>query len=401
MLSYCPAGVTPDQFLTNALGYIDCQARIIGSYGYEAISGSSAGGAALVALLTLFVALFGARMMFGHVPDMRELGVSIAKVGIVLMLVTSWPAVRTLFFDTAVSGPAEVASRIIGGPESSGAGIVPRLQNVDNAIVRLTAFGTGRDELNSTRTADGRMAAEGFAGVALTDALALGGARYAWLAGALAALGSVRLAAGILIALLPLFAGFLLFSATRGLFVGWLRTLLALILANATVLVVLAVELAFLEPWLEQSLAQRAAYVATPSAPTELLVITSGFTAVTAALIFMLFRICFGHFPGANRVQVETGSLHSEVAAGQTTFNHTSSAVALSAPGAGASREMILASAIRRGERHIGTAALVPVMSATHSAQASPGTAPSSVEHNQRRRTTPRTARSRLTRDQI
>jgi type IV secretion system protein VirB6 len=395
MLSYCPAGATPDEFLTNALAYLDCQARSIGSYGYEAISGSTAGGAALLALLTVFVALFGVRMMFGHLPHMRELAVAIAKVGIVLMLVTSWPAVRTLFFDTAVSGPSEIASRIIGGPEAGGAGVIQRLQNVDNAIVRLTAFGTGRNDES------GGLAAEAFRGVALTDALAMGGARYAWLAGALAALGTVRLAAGILIALLPLFAGFLLFSATRGLFVGWLRTLLALILANATVLVVLAVELAFLEPWLQQMLAQRAAYVATPSAPTELLVITSAFTLVTAALILMLFRLCFGHFPAVGRAGLKSDSVPAAAAAAHTTLSQISSAVTVSALGAGASREMILASAIRRGERHVAGSSQMAALLPQGSAQAAPVTVAGDAHFQHARRTAPRTARSRLRRDKV
>lgn len=400
MLSNCPAGSAPDQFLTGALGYIDCQARMIGSYGFEAIAGSAAAGAALLAFLTLFVALFGARMMFGRVPDMRELSVSIAKVGIVLMLVTSWPAVRTLFFDTAVSGPAEIANRIIGGPESGSAAVVQRLQTVDSAIVRLTAFGTGRTELNSTRTADGRMAAEAFSGVAIADALAFGGARYAWLAGALAALGTVRLAAGILIALLPLFAGFLLFSATRGLFVGWLRTLLALTLANAAVLIVLAVELAFLEPWLQQTLAQRSAYLATPSAPTELLVVTSGFTAVTAALVFMLFRLCFGHFPPAARARSDAASVSRDAAVPQTLFSQSSSAVVLSAPGAGASREMLLAGAIRRAERHVAGSSVAGLVAQAPAGAGSPAAA-NEIRSHQRRRTSPRTTRSHLRRDLI
>ena len=69
----------------------------------------------LTGLLTLFVALFGYRLLFGHTPGVRDGVLALVKIGIVLALATSWPAYRTLVYDVALRGPAELAGDI-GAP---------------------------------------------------------------------------------------------------------------------------------------------------------------------------------------------------------------------------------------------------------------------------------------------
>jgi type IV secretion system protein VirB6 len=111
-------------------------------------------------------------------------------------------------------------------------------------------------------------------------------ARILFLTGAIAAFASVRLIAGLLLALGPLFLLFLLFEGTRGLFEGWLRALAGAALGALATAVILAVELALLEPWLVSIVNERRVGNPTPSVPIELTVMTLVFVlSLLAALV--------------------------------------------------------------------------------------------------------------------
>ncbi|HVJ02532.1 MAG TPA: type IV secretion system protein, partial [Sphingomonas sp.] len=83
----------------------------------------------------------------------------------------------------------------------------------------------------------------------------------------------------------PLFVGFLLFDATRGLFVGWLRLLAGAALGVVATSIALGVELALLEPWLSDLLARRVAQQPIPGAPAQLLAATIVFALVLIVMI--------------------------------------------------------------------------------------------------------------------
>lgn len=277
-------------FLKGTLAYLDCAGRQIGSSGYQALAApGSAVQTIVLVLLTVFVAWQGLRLMFGRSLAMSDAVVAVAKIGIVLMLTASWPAVRTLIYDTSFAGPVELV-QTAGGPAS--AQLDERLQRIDNGIVALTSWGTGRLDIRVGQTAEGQPAASAFGGIAVADAIALGAARIAFLFGALATFGLLRLSVGVLIALLPIVAGFLLFDRARGLFIGWLKTLFALFAAGFAVPIVLLAEISILEPWLAQVIAQRAAFLATPSAPTELLALTLSFSVILLTVVTLIVRAC-------------------------------------------------------------------------------------------------------------
>ncbi|NQY33007.1 MAG: type IV secretion system protein, partial [Coraliomargarita sp.] len=143
----CAPIITGDEFLSRTLSHIDCQAQIIGSYGYQALGQPGSIASTLVlGLLTLFIALFGIRLMFGAQFASRDLVFDVLKVGIVLTLAFSWPAFRTVVYDVTLKGPAEVANVIqASSGNGSGASFVNRLQATDNAIAQLTRIGAGRN----------------------------------------------------------------------------------------------------------------------------------------------------------------------------------------------------------------------------------------------------------------
>ncbi len=288
----CPTIITGDRFLLRVINHIDCQAQFLGSYGYQALGqpGSLASNVVL-GLLTLFIALFAIRLLFGPVPGGRDVVFDLLKVGIVLTLAFSWPAFRTVVHDVVIDGPAQVAS-IIASPALTGQSdrLANRLQKADAAMVTLSELGTGR---NVGASIEGSATGASFAGTSLQDDAALGYGRMFYLSGIMGSLVLIRVVAALLLALAPFAAGLLLFEATRGLFSGWMKGLALSMLGSIGVTIVLLVELSILEPWLADALRVRSAGYAIPSAPIELFAIATGFMIVKFAMIWLLAKVAF------------------------------------------------------------------------------------------------------------
>jgi type IV secretion system protein VirB6 len=269
---------TGQSFLQGALAHIDCQAQSIGSFGWAGLADpGSPVSLAMASLLTIFVAIFGVRVMLGYPIAMRDGIAAFLKVGIVLTLAASWPAWRVLGYDLFIDGPGQLARAIgtaAGLPGSAG-DIVSRLQTVDTGISALNVVGTGR------------------LGVAQGDWFELGFSRIVYLVGTLGPLALLRIAAGFLIAIAPLMAGLLLFSGTVGLFEGWLRALVGTFLGAILTSLALSIELSLLEPWLQEVLDQRSAQQATLDAPVELLAMSLAFTLICIGGLFLVARLCF------------------------------------------------------------------------------------------------------------
>jgi type IV secretion system protein VirB6 len=282
-------GLPANGFLSGMLGFIDCQAQAIGAGGYQALAApGSTLSLVLAGLLTLFVAFFGYRMLFGETLSVRDGVLAMVKIGLVLALATGWTAYRTLIYDVALKGPAELAGEIgapSGLPGSSG-GLVARLDNADRLFLAYAELGPGAAVMAA---GEGTSAAE----TGFTD-LFLGGARVLFLAGAISALAVVRLIAGVLLALGPFFIAFLLFDGTRGLFEGWLRVLGGAALGALGAGIALGVELALIEPWLVSLIATRTAGFATPGAPIELFVVALVFAVALGAMLFAAARVAYG-----------------------------------------------------------------------------------------------------------
>lgn len=289
----CQSVLTGQRFVAQMLGHIDCQAQAIGAYGYGALADpGSALSIALTALLTVFVAIFGLRLLSGEPMGGRDLLGDVLRLGIVLILATSWPAWRTLGYDLVMRGPGEAASMISNASDVPGGqgNLIARLQAVDDGIVLLTVYGTGRNTGGVNRS---DTIGDSFRGIALADQEGLANGRIAFLAGVIGPLGIVRLGAGLLLALAPLMAGLLLFAGTRDLFFGWLRGLGTVAMGALALTLVMGVELAVLEPWLRDALAQRDGQILTPSAPTELFVMTLAFALVSFGVLALITRIVF------------------------------------------------------------------------------------------------------------
>lgn len=300
-MATCPRLSPGGAFLSSLLDHIDCQGRAIGALGYQSLADPASPFSLLItSLLTIFIALFGLRMILGRTPDVKDSVTAAIKIGVVLLIAASWPAYRTVVYDVIVQGPAQISAAVSAPAGLPGADddLVRRLQTADQAVVRLTTLGSGRSDLTSQAPRDANGAAVPQERAPLADDLAFGSARILFLSSVVAAFAVVRLGAGMLLALAPLFAGLLLFDAARGLFVGWARALVFTLLASVAVTLILGVQLALLEPWLAQALQLRQARVVVAEAPIELLALCLAFALATAGALWLMMRLSFAlHIP--------------------------------------------------------------------------------------------------------
>lgn len=292
-MATCAPLSTGAAFLSTVLTHIDCQAQAIGIAGYESLSSpASFVSLLLTGLLTLFVALFGLRMMMGQTPTLRDSLMAVVKIGVVLTLAGSWPAYKTVVYDVIVDAPEQITAAV-GGPAAlpgaaGDSALIARLQGADSSIIRLTNLGTGREPFATLPSPSGEQQR-----FPIADDPAFGWARIVFLTSVIAAFSVVRITAGVLLALGPLFAGLLLFDMSRGLVIGWTRALVFSLLASVTTALILGVELAVIEPWLAQVIRLRQASTVAPSAPVELLILSLGFAVALLGSIAIMLRLAF------------------------------------------------------------------------------------------------------------
>ena len=352
MLATCPALASGDAFLGSLLRHIDCQGRTLGAAGYEALAApTSPVGLALTSLLVIFVALFGLRLALRQATTLRDAVVAVIKIGIVLTLATSWPAFQVVVYDVIVEGPAQVA-RALGF--STGAAradvLINRLQAADQAIVHLTNLGTGRGEFSVLPQPAGSLSGEAAQRFPISDNPAFGWARVVFLSSTVAAFAAVRLTAGLLLALAPLFAALLLFDVARGLFIGWARALAFSFLASIAVALVLGIELALLEPWLNDAISVRQGGGVVPSTPVELLALCLAFAVALVGSLGLLLRMSFmGSVSPQHPLQTLADRIDSAMTAPEA------AAIATASGGGGAgqapSRALVVADAVAAAQR--------------------------------------------------
>lgn len=283
-------------FIQSILAFLDCQAWSIGARGWQVLAApGSTLALVLMGFLTLFVALFGYRLLLGQGPDVRTGVVAFVKIGIVFALATSWGAYSTLVYDVVNRGPTQLAAEIGGASRLPGTGgdLIARLDGADKAFVALAVLGEGRAPQIVT---EGNQTTGGAFDVPVqpySASYALGVSRMLFLTAAIAGLGGIRLVAGLLLAVGPFFIAFLLFENTRSLFEGWIRVLAGAALGALGVSIALAVELALIEPWLSDLLARRSADEWLPGMPIELLVVTFAFALIVLAMLYASAKTAF------------------------------------------------------------------------------------------------------------
>ena len=219
--------------------YLDCQARALGENGFQALAGGAMGTAILSAMVTVFIALIGYRLLLGHVPDARD-GIGWAvRLGIVLALVTSWPAFQSLVYRVAVDAPPDIAAVLLPASGLAGESLAERVQ---------ISYDTLRLGISNAPAAAAAQAGQP-AAATVTPPLLLPLKKTASLLviSTMGLAGALRIAIGFLLAVAPLAIMSLLFRGTNGLFIGWVRALAGAALGLVGATVVTAIHLVAVE----------------------------------------------------------------------------------------------------------------------------------------------------------
>lgn len=246
MQSFC-APSAADRFVTRLLADADCQAFGLVERGYAALA--QPGGTlstALTGMLVIAVAFFGYRLLLGRGILLSDAVGLTVKIGIVLLIATSWQAWQALAYNGLARAPTEVATEILVG-----IGAPPPLQSLEKALDDIAAAGVGY------RSRAG--IASPWVGGPAAAAMTLNVSAVLLTLTTVGVLVAARVVLAILLAIAPAMAGLLLFNSTRGMTQGWLGAMAAAALAPMFVLLVSAIEFAILSPMIARLLAEQAA----------------------------------------------------------------------------------------------------------------------------------------------
>ncbi len=357
-MSACPAMIE-DGVVRGVLAAVDCQTRDFAQSGYLALTQpGSPFQAALTIIMTIYVALLGYRLLFaaGGARISEGLGVAL-RIGVVLALVTSWATFQTLVFDLAGRAPKEIAAMVsaplLGEGSTLARDPVAGLQIAYDQLT-LSAVTFGKSAGPMART---------FSSPEAAAANALATATGAMFLGCVGLIAVATIAIGVLTALGPLFIALFLIPQTRGLFVGWVRALVAAAIVPMGAWILNLMMLLMLDPWLAALAEQRRALVLDPqtamSAASVVLVFTGAQVAMALAAGFIAFSF---NLTGRSKADAAEPARAEAIARAAAAENAT----------AYASRAQILANDLRRGDAGAASAVDIRRLSAAAGTAAAP-----------------------------
>ncbi len=282
--------VVPDSpgLAARLLADTDCQSFGLVEQGYMALSQPGGPVAALLTgLLVLAVAFFGYRLLLGRgllLVDVVSLAI---KIGVVLLLATSWEAWQAVAYDSFARAPVRIAAEMLTALNAT-----DPITGLQNALDGLEQASIGY------RTRAG--IASPLVGGPAASAMTLTVSSYFLTLSILGLLVIARILLALLLAITPLIAGFILFDATRGMAARWLAAMVTTAIVPLFVLVLAAVELSILNPMITRLLSEQALERFENEAVTPIGLVTIIFALSMLAAVWAGSKIASGiRLPGS------------------------------------------------------------------------------------------------------
>lgn len=247
-------------YVSNVLSYIDCQSVALAQQGYRALGAGSNFAVALDGLLIIAVAIAGYRMMMGGPFVLRDAVQLVLRIGFVIALSLHWSAFQPVVYNVATQGPQDLLGKMFttsSTQASDQSGMIGRIQAIDNVIGGVLhpereIAAASNPALASGTTSPAPISAQTAFGQ--TPELApevretLGSADNILVMSVVTGFAGLKIVTSLMLALAPIFIAAALFDAAKGLLAGWLRVLLGTFIASVAFPVVIALELAIIEP---------------------------------------------------------------------------------------------------------------------------------------------------------
>lgn len=253
-MSACPTVPGGAGVVERLAGYVECQSRQIDQAAFHGGLWHGLPVVLVSALIVLYVAGFGYRLILHHHLDTASLVLAVIRLGVVIAVTTTFSAYSTLVYTVSVRGPAEVAAMALAPTglrapslteaSHAAAGYLEALAGPPQAEP-VPATAQIQTPASAPAPAPAPAASPGGPGRDTGSALFM-----------LSCVGfglAARLAQAVVLAVGPLFVAAALFDLSIGLFVGWLRALVALFLAQTGYAVSMALELSFFARDLSQA----------------------------------------------------------------------------------------------------------------------------------------------------
>jgi type IV secretion system protein VirB6 len=246
MSAVCPAISDGAGFAERLAAYVECQSARIDVSAFQGGLWHGLPAALVSVLMVLYVAGIGYRLLLHRDLDMAGLVYAALRLGVVVAVATTFSAYSALFYTVATQGPAELAAMALAPAGLHAPSPTEASRAAADALISLA--GVGPKASPAARPASVPASADPAAKAPPASSFAgsgvdLGGAVFVL---SCAGFGlAARLAQAIVLAAGPLFIAAALFDLSTGLFIGWLRALVALFLAQAGYAVSSALELSF------------------------------------------------------------------------------------------------------------------------------------------------------------
>lgn len=282
MIAACAPIPGPPSLARDLLASTDCfiAGKVEAGYG-QLLSPGGGLSTALTIGLTLYIAVYGYRLALGRATlSLSDLVPRFITIGLMLALVTNWPAYQRVVFNMVFDGPQAIAGLVMPRTGSGSPGnVIVSMQSLFDAITDYAgeawaqkppapkvaaappvappvtppaaAAGTGADATAAAIAAQPQLGAlNPFSmGPAQFVAIVLWLSALIMMASSVGLLLVVRIILAILLLFGPVFIALAVFAPTRGLAEGWLRATVKFALVPLIVLPLSGVLVAILPPF--------------------------------------------------------------------------------------------------------------------------------------------------------
>ena len=210
-----PAGVA------DALSKVDCMANEATAMSFGRLFGAHGSfQTALTIILTLYIGLLAFNLLTGRSAlRLSVLTPRMMTLGLVLTFATSWIAYQTVVWNLATGAPDEIASVLVG---SDGSATTIFAQHLDGFFNAITEAASATQPNPAAAAANPAAIAAATSMTSPANILSIGALLL--LLGTVGVLVVCRLALAALLIIGPVFIVLALFEGTRGLFEGWLKS---------------------------------------------------------------------------------------------------------------------------------------------------------------------------------